>query len=285
MRLKNNYLSIDVCEQGAELTSLLSAGGRQWLWQGDKASWPGQSPVLFPIIGVLRDGETLIKDQLYQMPCHGFAHSNPFDVVASGEDFLEFVLSSSVSSKQLYPWDFELRIRYTISGSTLRVDYSVKNTDVENIFFCLGAHPGFALEEKMNDYYLEFPQAESSETHLVAPNGMIRNSTAACLSGNKLDLDDELFIANALIFKDLKSTSLQLIAKNSAQEALEFSWQGFSSLGIWSLEEASFICLEPWNGHGDMENTDGNFLSKPDLLSLAPGQNYECSWSVNLPVS
>jgi galactose mutarotase-like enzyme len=283
MKLKNSRFSIDVSEQGAELISLLSSDGYQWLWQGDEASWPGQSPVLFPIVGVLRNGETFIKDKVYQMPCHGFARSKTFSLLEASEAILKFGLSSDESTKQFYPWDFELRISYSISESNLRVHYSVKNTDSEKIFFCLGAHPGFALKEKMNDYYLEFPQTESSETHLVASNGTIRNTTAPCLSGVRLDLKDELFFANALIFKDLQSTSLQLILKSKPKEALKFSWQGFSSLGIWSLEKAPFICFEPWNGHGDMEDTDGQFSSKSDLLSLDPGQRYECSWSVSLP--
>jgi len=283
MKLQNSCLSIEVSEQGAELTSLISSNGRQWLWQGDESSWPGQSPVLFPIVGVLKNGETLIKNKAYQMSCHGFAHSRAFDLIRSDKNSLEYLLVSDESTKKLYPWGFELCIRYTISESELCVNYSVKNTDVENIFFCLGAHPGFALEENMDDYYLEFPQAESSETHLVAPNGTIRNATAPCLSGKTLALKDELFFENALILKDLQSSSLQLISKNREQDSLGFSWKGFSSLGIWSLEKAGFICFEPWNGHGDMENTDGDFLSKPDLVSLGPEQSYECSWTVRLP--
>ena len=284
MILENKQISIMVSSLGAELQSLKSSVGREFLWQGNQASWPGQSPVLFPIVGVLKDGKTLIKNREFAMSCHGFAAQLEFTLIDRGDDFLEYQLCPDDKTHQSYPWDFKLTIRYELKASELRVLYRVENTDKENIYFCLGAHPGFALHDQtqMTDYSLVFEKPESSETHLVAPQGLIRNETSPCLNGEVLELKDELFFNNALIFKDLKSTSVELKAQGLTLPSLKFSWQNFSSLGIWSLKDAGFICLEPWNGHGDMEDSDGRLVSKPDLLSLAPAQKFQCSWSVEV---
>ncbi len=47
-------LSAAVSSEGAQLMSLVH-DGVEYLWQGDERWWPRRAPVLFPIVGALRN--------------------------------------------------------------------------------------------------------------------------------------------------------------------------------------------------------------------------------------
>ena len=73
-QMENAFAHVEVDELGAQLHSLRRRkDGYEYLWQGDPAIWPGQAPILFPIVGSLAEERYWLGGQPYQMPRHGFA--------------------------------------------------------------------------------------------------------------------------------------------------------------------------------------------------------------------
>ena len=82
--LENNNLIIQVKDIGAELCRIFSKkDNTEYLWNGDSKYWGRHSPILFPIVGRLKDNETIIDNSLYKMNQHGFARDMNFELVAS----------------------------------------------------------------------------------------------------------------------------------------------------------------------------------------------------------
>ena len=65
-------LEIETKKKGAELTSI-KFNGVERLHEVN-SFWNEQSPILFPVVGKLKYGYTLINGQEYKIPFHGFAH-------------------------------------------------------------------------------------------------------------------------------------------------------------------------------------------------------------------
>ena len=56
--LENLKLKITINQRGAELSSIFSKeNGTEYLWNADEKYWKRSAPVLFPIVGSLKDGK------------------------------------------------------------------------------------------------------------------------------------------------------------------------------------------------------------------------------------
>ena len=81
IKSKNATAVIDTL--GAELKSFTdNNSGKDYIWCGDPEHWSGTSPLLFPIVGNLRDGKTIIHQKEYQIPKHGFVRERYFSAVS-----------------------------------------------------------------------------------------------------------------------------------------------------------------------------------------------------------
>ncbi|MCT0221434.1 aldose 1-epimerase family protein, partial [Lactiplantibacillus plantarum] len=67
VELKNEYLTVLINEAGAELSSVKSSDGIEYMWQADKTFWGRHAPVLFPIVGRLKDDQYTVAGQAYHM--------------------------------------------------------------------------------------------------------------------------------------------------------------------------------------------------------------------------
>ena len=73
-QLQNDQLALTIHSLGAELTSLKdSLTQTEYIWQADPTFWKRHSPVLFPIVGSLKNKAYTYADQTYPMGQHGFA--------------------------------------------------------------------------------------------------------------------------------------------------------------------------------------------------------------------
>src|SRR6204780_5942092 len=75
--LSNGTLSATVKSDGAELCSLRDASGEEVLWQALPV-WPRHAPVLFPIVGRLKDDTLRHNGRDYRLTQHGFARDHSF---------------------------------------------------------------------------------------------------------------------------------------------------------------------------------------------------------------
>lgn len=266
---------------GAELKSFKDPSGKEFIWNSDPAFWMRSSPLLFPTIGNVRNNKTIINGTEYTMPKHGFCKESDFDVLSQSETQVTFSLTDSEDTLKMYPFHFELRLNYALSGNKLLMTYEVFNNDTADMYYHIGAHPGFMcpLEEGevLSDYVLEF----SKEERLVST---VYDLEHLCLSKNKtitfaekgkvLPLNASMFDQDAIYFPHITSRSVSL--KNpSTGKGVSIDYPGFKSIAFWTPigGNAPFLCLEPWNGASIYDDEDDIFSHKRDIEVLAPSKN------------
>jgi galactose mutarotase-like enzyme len=281
--LKSKQLSVYIKEHGAELSSVTNTHGLEFIWQADKEIWPRHAPVLFPIVGKLKDDCFNYNNQFYTLTQHGFARDKNFKLIQYSESDCVFELRSDAETKKNYPFDFIFQIHYQLSNQTLRTEYKVINPSLETIYFSVGAHPGFncplSNEETFEDYYLEF---ESSKYALTELNSGLRKETkhALELDQNKLPLSLELFEKDALVFENNQINNL-VLASNKSNHRITLQSENWPYYGIWTKKGIrKFICLEPWQGIADAEKSSQNFLQKEGIIELDAKKEFSCSFSI-----
>jgi galactose mutarotase-like enzyme len=271
--IQNELISAAFKVGGGELCSLKAlASGREFVWQADAAHWKRHAPVLFPIVGRLQNDTYTVDNHSYRLPQHGFARDRDFHPIHQTASELTFYLGFDHHTKKIYPFEFELLIRYVLEDSALRVEYTVKNVDKKTIYFSIGAHPAFNCparsNEKRSDYYFEFEKEESAPRYKLL-NGTIDPTPEKVIeNGNRISIRDDLFAADALIFKDIQSQKLAL-KHQSGQELLHLTWENMPYLGLWSpSQEAPFVCIEPWHGIADMASHHGKLPEEEGIVAL-----------------
>jgi len=284
MTLENEKLHISIAADGAELSSIFSKQKNQeFIWQGSSEWWPRRAPVLFPIVGKLNQNLLRHNGHIYSLPQHGFARDNEFMVEAQSESAITFLLSSTEALRTKFPFDFQLRITYVLIDSTLEIQYEVKNPADKIMYFSIGAHPGFALVvgESLSDYYLEFEKMETLDRHLLE-EGLFNGKTERVVNASHtMNLNDEMMKKDAVVFKDMKSTTVWLKSRQS-DYTLKFHSPGFPYFGIWSKPGAPFVCLEPWCGMADKMGFEGDIKGKEGIVSLGGGEIFTRKFSVTI---
>lgn len=284
--LENENITVTFVAKGAELRSIINkTSGLSYLWKGDPAFWGKFSPVLFPIIGALKNDTYLFEDQEYHLPRHGFARDHEFDFQQISDGEILFTLSSNADTLKVYPFEFTLGLRYKISGNTLSCSYEVINKGQKELLFSIGGHPAFAApltaDTQYEDYYIEFTDDESVTYHKIADNLISEETETIMLNEGRLTLKHELFYDDALVFKSLKSNTLRL--RNTKNEhGLDFSFPDFPYFGIWAAKDADFVCLEPWCGIADGVGHNRQLSDKEGITSLSPDGNWNRTWEVTV---
>jgi len=285
--LHNPQISATLRATGAELTSLFdSRQATEYLWQGDPNYWPGQAPLLFPIIGSLKNDAFIYNNTSYPMRQHGFARNMLFDLVKATRTRALFSLTSNAQTLEIYPFAFELQVGYTLKNRTLTITYKVINRDNKDIYFSIGGHPGFNCPlysgEKRSDYALVFDKKETNSIHLKP--GKLRSGEMMPFldQENTIPISDELFSGGALLFSGLQSKKISL--KNQNKTILTLKFKGFPQLGLWSAptKDAPFVCIEPWFGLTDPEYTNQQIETKEGIVKLPPGKLFSCQYSIRL---
>lgn len=281
--LENEFLRISIRNSGAELVSIKGVKDqKEYLWQGDPEYWPRRAPVLFPIVGKLRNNCYHLDGQTYTLPQHGLARNRMFDLESSSLDSAVYMLPASNETRKVYPFDFELMIKYELKEKTLFVIYTVLNKGTQALPFSIGGHPGFNVQlydgEQFSDYYLEFKDPETENRYLL-DDGLFSGDTEPILEQQRfLELSHKLFEKDAIVLKDIESEEVQLKSKNSPYH-LRFSFPGFPYFGIWStVKPAPFVCLEPWFGLADRSDSEGDLFQKEGVQIINPGKQFTCSY-------
>lgn len=285
--LKNKNLSITINPKGAELTSIFNHENQtEYMWNADPKFWGKSSPVLFPIVGSLKDNMYRFEGQDYTLPRHGFARDREFMVEKSEENGLTFLLTHDESTLKIYPFKFEFRMIYTLENNILKVTYSIKNIGDNKMYFSVGGHPAFAVplskNTEYNDYYLEFNKTETYKRWGLTTEGLIETQPFDFLTDtNKIALSKALFYDDAIVFKNLESSSV-ILKSDKTNRQLKFDFDGFPYLGIWAAKEANFVCIEPWCGIADAANHNQELTEKEGIICLDLGATFERTWRVTI---
>jgi galactose mutarotase-like enzyme len=286
--IESSDLRIKVNAVGMELCSIESkTSNQEYLWQGNPAYWAGQAPVLFPIVGALKNDQMSYGGISYSMIRHGFVRNSAMPkLVNSDSNFLEFAFSWDEQSLKAYPFKFKLEIQFLVEGKTLQIKHTISNEGDKTMLYSIGAHPAFNCplhsNENYEDYFLKFPEEETDVTCMIDSTGLIGLGRKPMLNQSKtLQLHSHIFDHDALVFKNLKSRKISLVHQTRGP-VLEVEYEDFNYLGIWAKPGAPFVCIEPWLGIADSIDTNQKFEDKEGILKLAPGHSDQKSYSITI---
>lgn len=285
--LHKGPLTAAVDTQGGELVSFRDGAGTEYIWGGDPAYWAGRNPILFPIVGSLKNGRVDIGGQSYEMGRHGFARGSQFTLAEQGEDFAVLELRDSPDTLARYPFPFLLRVRHALLEDGFSTSFEVSNPGGAPLPFCIGAHTAIRCPllggERFEDYELVFDQPEDADTLLLTPQGLLRGGgREPMLRGGKVTLDYETFRRlDTLIFQGLRSQRVSLLHKETGR-GVSLDFRGFPMIAFWTKPGAPFLCMEPWHGCAAYTGETGRFQDKPHALTLAPGEWKELTYTFTL---
>ena len=285
--LSNNLLSIEIAAKGAELQSIYHVQNElEYLWSGDAKYWAKKSPVLFPIVGGLKNNIYKFQGQSYKLGRHGFARDSVFEVSERTSNSITFLLQSNEQTKLVYPFDFRFRVKYSVNNYRLSITFIVENKSKMEMFFSVGAHPAFTIpiEKNLqyNDYYLRFDVPEHADRWPLTTDGLIEAKPIPFLENeSELPLRKELFYKDAIVFKQLQSRSISIVSSRSSH-GVKVNFDGFPYLGIWAAKEANFICIEPWYGIADSIDSTGELTDKEGIIHLPIGETFEATYSIEV---
>jgi galactose mutarotase-like enzyme len=269
--ITNSQLTATINTLGAELISLVK-NNKNYIWNIDETYWNKTSPVLFPIVGRLKNDSYSFDGEKYQLPRHGFARNMEFSFDKKSDSQVIFELNETEETKAIYPFSFKLLMAYTLMENELVIEYFVRNQSDEALPFSIGAHPAFAISDKFENYSLEFNAADTFETHHLENESFIGKTTLVDAKNNTINLNYALFEKDALVFKQLNSNEVTLKNKNKA--ILKVNYDHFPYLGIWTKQNAPFLCVEPWCGLADAINHNGNLEEKEGINHLPAGEDF-----------
>jgi galactose mutarotase-like enzyme len=283
-KLSNEILEVQLSVKGAELQSIYNRKeGLEYLWQGDPEFWARRSPVLFPIVGALKDDTYVFEGQEYKMGQHGFARNLDFKVSTMDAFSITYLLVSSEETRKNYPFDFEFSVTYTLHSNQLKICYLVRNTGANVLWYSVGGHPAFNCpmhaHEQRSDYHLAFDSDEQLDRQIIE-KGIRTGEKRSVLKNEKvIALTKDLFDEDALIFEKPKSSAIQLLKNDKPYVKLDFA--DFEYLGIWSKNRDSpFVCIEPWIGIADHINHNQELETKEGIKSLESSELHNYTYTI-----
>ena len=278
--LQNQNLSAKINPFGAELKSLINiANGTEYIWQANPAFWNRSAPILFPIVGEVKNNAITVNGEQYALNRHGFARDSVFTVLQSSDTMAAFTLQSTADTQKIFPFGFSFTVIYTLENNSLKTTFRVENISQQTLYFSVGAHPAFNLPTgNITDYYIEFEKPEHLHRHLLANNLFSGETEEVIKNSNKLDLNTALFDKDAIVFKHPQSKVMTLKSK-TGDYAITMHYDGFPYFGIWTKPNCEqFICLEPWCGLADNAAFNGDFSEKEGINFLLAGGVFERSF-------
>ena len=241
--IKNEFFTVTVDSFGAHLQSMLSHDGIEVIFQGDDI-WKGKSPNIFPIIGVFDCGKYTFEGKEYSYPCHGVAPRFEYEVSLHTQTELEFKLSANEETRKIYPFEFNFYVNYKLDGETLIYTVKTENTDTRPLYCEAGTHTGFPVAKNFCGATILFDSDEKNYT--------VKNNDKAKCGGRFIDenrtltLSNWLFETGAVTIGELNSKAVTL-CREDADYSVTVGLGNYDVLTLWSVPEASYVCIEPWS--------------------------------------
>ena len=278
--IKNEYITAKINELGAELKSLVF-GETEYIWEGRSEVWAGSCPLLFPICSGLKEDKYTFNGKEYTLQKHGYARFKTFEVESMTESSVVFLHKSDIDTKQSFPFDYELRVIYTLAEKTLKIDYAVKNLTDGTMYFSIGSREGYYTPEGIEDYDVIFPQNETLNAYVLYGNLLSNQQLPIIKDSNVLPLYDKYFTIDALVFKDLKSKSATLRNRKTGK-AVRVDFPDDKYFLLWHKPNSPYICLEPWSGISDIVGSSYDITEKEGIIPLEGKSEYNHTHSVTI---
>lgn len=284
--LKNQVLTVLIEDAGAQLCSVKNTAGTEYIWQADPAIWGRHAPMLFPIIGRLKDNQYDLKGTTYTIPTHGFARDSRFDVVAQSDTSVTFRLTHSEQTLAVWPFPFTLDVTYALEGNRLIKTFRVDNPGQEPMLYELGGHDGFVapLEagETMDDYAILIPGMDALSPYGMDEACMITpKSVTHPLEGGRIPLKPSVYGLDTIILGDLPQ-SRAILADKAGRPRVTLDFPGFPYLGLWTPDkpfDTNYVCIEPWSTLPDATFVGRELAGKAGIRTLPAGQSEELTYT------
>lgn len=286
--MENKKIKVTIANHGAELVSIFDKENqREVMWQADSAFWSRHAPVLFPNVGQHFDKKYLYQGQTYPAGQHGFARDMDFTVVSADEGSVTHRLVADETTKEKYPFDFQLDITHSIKEGHLTVSWKVVNQGENTMYFTIGGHPAFQVpvlpDTKLGDYYLLFADDKEELSYILLDTSSGTAITDVTyplpLTDHKYQIQEDMFDHDALVFDDTQ-IEYAAIAMPDGSPYVGIKCDGFPNFGIWSKPGAPYVCLEPWCGRCDNRGFDKDISEKNGINVLKAGEIFECSYEI-----
>ncbi|MBD3582977.1 aldose 1-epimerase family protein [Flavobacterium selenitireducens] len=278
--LSHNGFSATIDYHGAELVSFKSPDGTEYIWNGDPQFWGKHSPVLFPIVGTLKNNGFTYKGAHFQLGRHGFARDMEFSLTHHSDNQAVFSLQFSAETLEKYPFRFWLQINYRLMDNKLLIGYSVINEGTGKMPFSLGAHPAFALAGNFTDYSLKFEKGASLRANLLENDLLSDTIETLPLENRRLALDYSLFEKDALVLKNIAAKSVSILRLD--KRVVTVGYDDFPHLGLWTKPGAPFLCIEPWFGYSDTTGASGNISEKESMMVLESEAVFNTNFTIEV---
>ncbi|AIK35669.1 LACX protein [Bacillus pseudomycoides] len=285
--IQNEKVIVSISEKGAELQSVrLKEDNTEYMWQGNPNYWGRRAPILFPIVGRLVDNIYYVDGKPYSLTQHGFARDLTFSVKEQSETKITYAVTSNQETLQKYPYEFELRVSYELDEQNIHVTYEVINPTSKEMFFSIGAHPGFNCPliegESFTDYHLSFNGPEHLKTNVLKGPFLSKEKQLMVENKTELPLTYDLFKNDALIFENMNTNEIS-IRSHKHNKFVKVAFEGFPFVGVWTLEnDAPFLCIEPWYGIADEVEPAKDFKEKKGVQSLQANETFTCRYSITI---
>ena len=264
--LNNGTLEVQIDKIGAEIRKV-TKDGKDRMWSGNPEHWAGVAPLLFPICSGLPNDKYTYNGETYEMPKHGFIRKLPFEVEATADDTATFMFSANDETLKMFPWRFELRIKYTLIREKIKVEYFVLNKSDDTMYYSIGSHEGYDCPEGIENYDVVFEKEEVLENCLLDGAVLSGETQPILTSGNVLPLSEEYFKLDALIFKNIQSKKASLVNRQTKQTTTVL-FPECEYLLLWHPVGAPFMCIEPWEGICSTKGDSGDITEKEGIIAL-----------------
>lgn len=270
--LKNGGSELLINEHGAEMKSF-KVDGTEYLWTGDPDVWASSAPICFPMTGGLKYDKYTLDGVEYTLPKHGFAKNMDFEVESQTENTAVFLLKADDDTRKVFPYEFELRIKYVLTDKKVTATYLVTNLTDKKMWFSIGSHDGFACPEGIEDYDVIFSQNETLKSYTLFGNLLGNDSVDIIENSDTLPLDYNYFAIDALVFKNVASRTCRLVNRKTGR-GVQLDYAKAPYLVLWTKPQAKYLCIEPWFGLADNINSDGNIEHKEGIQSVEAGGTF-----------
>lgn len=285
-KIQNDKITAEVKTSGAALTSIRSFEKGEYLWGGDSNTWASQAPFLFPFVGGLRDGKTIIDGVKYEMGRHGFIRMMEFEKISAKEDEITLSFRANADTRRMYPFEFSFTVTYRLEGEKIFTIIEIKNHGDGEMPFCVGGHPGFRIPlESFEDYVASFDRPVTANCMAAVPSmGLvdIENRTPFLKNESSFKISHSLFDVDAVIFDEDVPKAITL--KNpKTGHGVRMEYPDYNYIALWSTaKDAGFICIEPWTGYSTTMTDNDNFREKIGMITLKKGESRKFTYSVEL---
>jgi len=287
--IQSDVLTVDIDSLGAQLASIRTRDGEEYLWQGNADIWARRAPILFPFIGRLKDSTYQLQGTPYTISTHGFARDMEFAVTEQAADRVSFQLTDTPQTQLVYPFAFTLTVTYALKGNVLTKTHRVVNRSSRDMLYELGAHDGFRVPvgegSTMADYTIRLPGVDSVRFYGMDENLMLTpKGEEIPLTGSALPLTPATFGLDTMILATPPQAQA-LLCDRQGNPRVGLTFPDFPYLGLWTQAkpfDTGYVCIEPWSTLPDGTLMGRELGEKTGIRRLAPGQEEELSYTTTI---